>query len=167
MRQLMEEQESDMKREKMLNFKDSDGYTALHRASYSNQLDVVKYLLSFEDMSADGSYRMPDLNQLDARTDMGWTPLHSAAYWNSYQVVEYLIKHAKVDVNARSKSGQTPLHVAAQQSTGLETLLLLLTSPFVDYSVKNDQGETASDIAQRSCKHHALFEMTDDNLNRL
>lgn len=143
-------------------FKDSDGYTALHRAAYSNSIEVVKYLTSFEDNS-----EMPLLNQLEARTDMGWTPLHSAVYWNSYQVVEYLLKYLNADPNLKSNSGQTCLHLAAQQSNIRETLLLLLTSPFINFSIKNDQGESALEIATRSSKYNALYEITQDNLNKL
>ncbi len=47
----------------LLKFKDSDGYTALHRAAYSNKLDIVKLLVSFEKVS-----EFVDLHQLNAKT---------------------------------------------------------------------------------------------------
>lgn len=145
----------------LLRFKDSDGYTALHRASYSNNIEVVKYLLSLEDKLH------VKVNQLEAVTDMGWTPLHSACYWNSYKVVEYLIKYFNADCNLKSNGGQTCLHLVAQQSIPKESLLLLLTNPFTKFGIKNSQNETAYDIAIRSSKFNSLFEITQDHLNKL
>ncbi len=143
-----------------MRYQDDDGYTAMHRAAYTNNLNVVKYLHTFQ-----GRSDMPHLNQLEVKTEMGWTPLHSAAYWNSYPVVDYFLKYADANVNAKSSGGQTPLHLVAQQSTGRETLLILLTHPLIDFDVKNDQGETALEIAQRSSKYNALFEIAEQNLN--
>lgn len=152
---------------KFLMAKDSDGYTAMHRACYSNMLDVVRYLMSLEnELSENLENETPErVCQLENRTEMGWTPLHSAVYWNSYACVEYLLKVAGANPNAKSNSGQTCLHLAAQQSTGRESLLLLLTNPRTEFHVQNDQGETAYDIAKRSCKYNALFEMTEPCLN--
>lgn len=151
--------------EKLINYKDADGYTAMHRAAYSHQLDAAKYLISIEQQS--NKVSLPVLNQLNARTEMGWSPLHSAAYWNCFRVVEYFLKLPGVDVNARTNSGQTALHLAAQQSTGRETILLLLTDLSIDFRIKNEQGETAKRIAERSCKYNKLFEMADENLTKL
>lgn len=154
--------------------KDSDGYTAMHRACYSNMLDVVKYLISLENEltaaaqnsdSCKTTTSYDRVNQLENRTEMGWTPLHSAVYWNSYQCVEYLLKNLGANPNAKSNSGQTCLHLASQQSTGRESLLLLLTNPRTEFYLTNDQGETAYDIARRSCKYNSLFEMTELSLN--
>jgi ankyrin repeat protein len=146
----------------MLLYKDSDGYTAMHRACYSNCLDVIKYLATFEN-----NPDYPLVDQFNARTDMGWTPLHSAVYWNNFKSVEYLLYSGLADVNVKTNSGQTSLHLAAGNSKTKETLILLLMHPLIDYKLKNDQGELAIDIARRSCKYHALFEMTEDHLNDL
>ena len=148
--------------EKLLMSHDSDGYTAMHRACYSNCVHVIKYLVSFED-----NVDMPKLDQLNARTDMGWTPLHSAVYWNNFSSVEFLLKYANADVNIQTNSGQTCLHLAAQNSSTKETLLLLLSHPFIDFTLKNDQHEPAIEIARRSCKHYRLYETTENHLNKL
>lgn len=158
---LVKNQTSEENVAKMLKFKDSDGYTALHRAAYSNNLEVVKFLLSLEEKSN------IKVNQLEAVTNMGWTPLHSACYWNSFRVVEYLIKYCNADCNLKSDSGQTCLHLIAQQSSPKESLLLLLTNPFTMFGSKNSQNETAYDIAIRSSKYNSLFEITQDYLNKL
>lgn len=161
-KQLLTQLPDDASREKLLRYKDSDGYTALHRACYSNRIEVVRYLVSFEN-----NINMPNLNQLNVKTDMGWTPLHSASYWNSFDSVKHLLYYANCDVNQQSNSGQTSLHLAAQQSTGRETILLLLTHPNLKHNLKNDQKETALELAKRSCKYNALFEITEDYLNLL
>jgi ankyrin repeat protein len=161
-KELIESQTDTLAKQKLLMYKDSDGYTALHRAAYSSQLDVVKYLISFENRPD-----MPDLKQLEAKTDMGWTPLHSAAYWNAFKVVDYFLNEVNANVNIQTNSGQTSLHLAAQQSTGRETLILLLTHPDIDFSIENNQKETAHDIANRMCKYNSLFEIADENLNKL
>jgi hypothetical protein len=59
----------------------------------------------------------------------------------------------------------TALHLAAQQSTGKETLLILLTHSIKDFDIQNDQEETALQIAQRSSKYNTLFEIAEKNLN--
>ena len=160
MKALVNKQQNPIIIQNLLKFKDDDGYTALHRAAYSNQLHIVKYLISFQNRSD-----MPALNQLVAKTDMGWTPLHSSVYWNCFKIVEYLLKYANADVNCKSSSGQTPLHLAAQQSDTRESLILLLTHDSIIFSNRNDQDESALQIAIRSSKFHDLFEICQDYLN--
>lgn len=139
---------------KLLNYKDQDGYTCLHRAAYSNKLDICKYVLKIE------------YNLMFNKTDMGWSPLHSAAYWNNYEIVDYLLNVNEVNlVNQLTNSKQTALHLAASQRNCRETLILLLLSKFCNYYVANDTNELASTLATRSCEHYRLFEITDRNLN--
>lgn len=52
----------------LLNCRDEDGYSPLHRACYNGHTDVVKVLLS---RGAD----------VQAKTEDGWQPLHSACRW--------------------------------------------------------------------------------------
>jgi len=118
---------------------DEDGYTALHRASYSNHAEVVNFLL----LSAGAD--------LSARTADGWTPLHSAARWNAYACVEILLAQG-ADVNAVSEGGQTPLHLAAFHGKARETLQLLFSTPELRSAGKNAQGDTPKDIAVRQGK---------------
>ena len=55
----------------IVNCRDSDGYTPLHRASYNGCINVVRVLL---ERGAD----------VDARTQDGWQPLHCACRWGEY-----------------------------------------------------------------------------------
>ncbi len=55
--------------DKFIKAKDSDEYTALHRASYNGRIDVIKVLIS---NGAD----------VAARTIDGWQPLHCACRWS-------------------------------------------------------------------------------------
>ena len=135
-------------------YKDQDGYSALHRAAYSNNLDICKYLLS------------KNYSLIEFKTDMGWTPLHSASYWNNFEVVDYLIK-LNANVNALTNGKQTPLHLAASQRNCKETLIILLLNKFIDFNLLNDTKEFASDIATRSCEYYRLFEITESNLNKI
>ena len=60
------------------------------------------------------------------------------------------------------KTGQTPLHIAASQSTSYEVIQLLLMNPLIDANLKNSVNETAFDIAKRSVKYFELFNMAKD-----
>jgi len=124
--------------------RDSDLYTPLHRAAYSNHIKVVRYLL---EQGADPL----------ATTDTGWTPMHSAAKWNNADIVELLL-HAGTPVNTLSEGGLTALHVAAMTSESRQTLEFLLMQPDIDLSLASNQGDTARDIAARSGPFACLFD---------
>lgn len=122
---------------------DSDKYTPLHRACYSNNVQVVRILIE----------RGADIH---ARTDLGWTPLHSAAKWSALESASVLIDSG-ADVNARSDGNVTPLHLAsATQSPRL--IELFLHHPDIDINIKTNGGDTAYDIACRSSPFYQLFE---------
>ncbi|KAK4873106.1 hypothetical protein RN001_015135 [Aquatica leii] len=130
---------------------DSDGYTPLHRACYSNHCDVVSYLLE------NGA-------NVSAKTLMQWQPLHSACQWNNVNCALRLIQYG-ADVNAVTEGGQTPLHIAASHGTSYDTVQLLLIQPYIRPDLKNNSNETAYDIAKRSSKYYNIFDMTMPALN--
>lgn len=72
--------------------RDADGYTPLHRASYTNNVALVKLLLAY---GADPN----------AVTEFGWTPVHSACQWTNAECVAVLLQHG-ADVNARTDGGR-------------------------------------------------------------
>ncbi|CAI5446663.1 unnamed protein product [Caenorhabditis angaria] len=125
----------------ILNSQDADGYTALHRASYNNNLQVVEYLLS---VGAD----------VEARTKDQWTPLLSAANWGNYEVIGKLLSHG-VDVNATSNGHLTALHLAVQSQNEnpenvFHSVRYLLQAPGIDAGVVNGSGDTPLKMAYRS-----------------
>ena len=78
----------------------SYGHTPLHVAAWYGHLNVVKYLLSRDDVDA------------NARDWLDYTPLHLAAQSGYLDIVKYLSSHDDVDVNAHGNGGETPLDSA-------------------------------------------------------
>ena len=140
----------------LVNCFDKDGRlsTPLHFAAGYNRLNICKYLLE----------KHYDL--IKFKTEMGWTPLHSAAYWNNYEIVSYLIS-MNANLNALTDGKQSALHLAASQRNCKETLIILLLNKFTNYYLKNESQEIACDVATRSCEYYRLFEITDENLNKI
>lgn len=130
----------------LIHFTDDDNYTPLHRASYGGHLDCVKYLIRH------GA-------NMNARTSEDWTPLHCAVRWNNILVAEYLIRNG-ANVNALSNGGNTPLHIAASNgrySITSDIIQLLLYHPNCDFTIKNNSGDTAFDIAKRGGPLYKLW----------
>ena len=134
----------------IINCADSDGYTALHRASYNGHRDAIQFLL---EQGADTS----------ARTQDGWQPLHCACKWNKHVVVEMLLQHG-VDVNCQTNGGLTPTHMAASNSQSRDVLALLLTHFNSDVSVPSLNGDLAQQVALRYGNLHYLFEVKEKYL---
>ena len=139
--------------EEILGFKDDDGYTALHRASYNGHVDVVKLLLS------------SGANVLSGTED-GWQPLHCACKWNKVAVASLLLQNG-AKVNAGTNGGQTPLHLAATNERGRATLELLLHRHDIDATLKNAANETAYDVAVRCGPYSNLFEIVHESMRIL
>ena len=71
---------------KIINSKDQNGFTALHKACGQGDLDMVKYLLEND----------AEMNTTDE--NFGQTPLHMAAVQKHSEVVSYLMNHASSKV---------------------------------------------------------------------
>lgn len=125
--------------------RDEDGYTPLHRAAYSNNVEIARILIQY---GAD----------VNAKTEYGWTPLHSAVKWSNAEVAAFLLQHG-ADVNALSDGQQTPLHIAATVSNCRETAMTLLMEPNCNAAALNNSNETAAEIARRTGLSYPLFEM--------
>lgn len=76
---------------------------------------------------------------------IGATPLHSAAR-GQRNLVEILLANG-VDVNARDKNGDTPLHRAAFR--GHKDIVELLVAKGADVDAKDKGGRTPADEAGR------------------
>ncbi|XP_058884443.1 ankyrin repeat domain-containing protein 49-like isoform X2 [Acipenser ruthenus] len=135
----------------LVNTRDDDKYTPLHRAAYNGHLEVVKELIAYK---AD----------IHARTVDGWTPLHSACKWNNAKVASYLLQQG-ADINAQTNGRLTPLHLASSNKDAKETLELLLMNRYIKPHLKSSSDETALDIARRTSAHYYLFEIVEPCTN--
>ncbi|XP_040833061.1 ankyrin repeat domain-containing protein 49 [Ochotona curzoniae] len=135
----------------LVNSRDEDQYTPLHRAAYGGHLDIARELIAH---GAD----------VHAVTVDGWTPLHSACKWNNASVASFLLQH-DADINAQTKGLLTPLHLAAGNKDSRDTLELLLMNRYIEPGLKNNLEETAFDIAKRSSIYHYLFEVVEGCTN--
>lgn len=77
------------------------------------------------------------------------TILHLAIQCAEQPVVEYVLSDgaASLDVNARDKDGNTPLHVAASQSRS-QVVRLLLENQDINDAIANHQGRLPIDLAR-------------------
>lgn len=135
----------------LVNTRDADAYTPLHRAAYGGHLDAVRELVA----------RGADVH---AETLDGWTPLHSACRWNRARVAAFLLQH-DADVNAQTRGLLTPLHLAAGNGRGRETLELLLMNRYVRPGLRSALRETALDVARRAGVLHYLFDIGEPCTN--
>lgn len=78
----------------------------------------------------------------------GTTILHLAIQCADLQVVEFVVASGPdVDINARDREGNTPLHIASQ--LGRDSVVqALLAHPQIDDSIANYRGQTALDLAR-------------------
>lgn len=137
----------------LVDCRDEDGYTSLHRAAYGGHVGAASVLLSA------GAAVNP-------RTADGWTPLHSACRWSRAAVASVLLRHG-AELNGRTNGGLTPLHLAASHTTAsrpdsAHTLELLLSQRHLRPGLRSDAGETAGEVGRRSGPHSFLFEMVED-----
>ncbi|GFF53658.1 putative oxysterol binding protein [Aspergillus lentulus] len=78
----------------------------------------------------------------------GTTILHLAIQCAEPQVVEFVLSLGDdLDINARDRDGNTPLHLAAQLGRG-PLVRELLNRPTVNDSIVNYRGQTALDVAR-------------------
>ena len=82
---------------------DPIGPTALHSSIRSNQIDVVKFLISAG----------ADVNAIDENGD---TPLHRAAVSNRSEIAKLLVE-AEAVMDWENKEGETPLEVAVNNAS--------------------------------------------------
>ncbi|KAH8811384.1 oxysterol-binding protein-like protein [Xylogone sp. PMI_703] len=77
------------------------------------------------------------------------TILHLAIQCAEVPVVEYILSYGAgtIDINARDKDGNTPLHIAALQGRS-HIVRLLLDQPDINDSIANYQGRLPLDLAR-------------------
>jgi ankyrin repeat protein len=79
----------------------------------------------------------------------GWTPLHYAAAGGDDEIVAILLAHHAY-IDAETPSQLTPLMIAARE--GQEAAARLLMREGADATLKNNEGLTAAQIAERADK---------------
>ncbi|HWN94924.1 MAG TPA: ankyrin repeat domain-containing protein, partial [Methylomirabilota bacterium] len=120
----------------LINARDNNGYTPLHRAATAGQIVVAKFLLANKaDVNAK---RFPA--QVGAST--GETPLHFAAGAGHKSMVELLLDNG-ADVNAAANGA--PLHRAVGQ--GYRAVAEILLEHHADVNAKNIGAETPLHLA--------------------
>lgn len=82
----------------------------------------------------------------------GWAPLHYAATGGHLEIMNLLLEHHAF-IDAESPNGTTPLMMAAHYGTPAAVKLLLEAG--ADTAMKNQQGLTALDFAQRGNRKDA------------
>ena len=129
----------------LVNVKDEDEYTPLHRASYNNHLDMISFLL------ANGA----DLN---ARTNDGWQAFHSACRWDNVDAAKLLINHG-ADIQVVTNGKNTALHLAASNGEAEAMIKFLVTETDLDLCVVNNAGDTAEEVARRNSLLYKHFNL--------
>lgn len=117
----------------LLNQKDKNGESLLHKVAGYGHLDICKYLIS---------KGIPvDIEIPDAKA----TPLMMAVSFNNFEVVEYLLS-VGANINKQDLNGVSSMHYAV--SRNLLKMASLLKSKHADLDLKDKIGRTPLDIAK-------------------
>lgn len=137
---------------------DRDGQTPLHEiilyASLIEQISHVQFR-SLINLISHLLKHYPKLIHLNQTDRQGWTLLHNAAYFGLPEVVELLIDNQKtINLNVRTASGQTALHLAVKRigelpdkKSSLIQVIRLLLNHQADPDLADGQGMTAHGLA--------------------
>jgi len=117
----------------LINEFSEDGFTPLYLAAYFGNEDVTRNLL------INGA----DPN-IPSRNGYHVYPIHSAVAAN-YNMVAKMLIEAGANINVVQKSGETPLHAAAQN--GNIELLIILLEAGANVNAKTEDGKTPAEKA--------------------
>ena len=140
------------------------GQTPLYLASKFGRLDMVKILIKEgvdvnelgQDnailVRAEGFYDEDEEEEInpEENPDVG-TPLQIAARENKKEVLLELLKCPSIEINEVNPDGNTALHEAADNGS-LESFMLLFVNK-ADLNIKNENWQTASELAKYCSKH--------------
>lgn len=165
----------------LIDYRNKDGSTAMHRAVVGNRYEAVKTLL---DLGGSPNYRDgkgltplylsvvgstdPNITQLllheraliGCQDLQGWQEIHQCCRSGLVQHLEYLLYY-QGDCNARNASGNTPLHVCAvNNQDGCARLLLYRGA---DREILNYAGQTAYQVSIIAGNHELASIIQDHN----
>ena len=107
-----------------VNANDNDGHTPLSTASRYGQLDIIKFLMSTEEINPMSTNKIGD------------TPLHIACTCGYVNIVKYLLSTGSVDPMAENRNQHTPVQLAGHKYD-----ILTLFQPFeqcrVDFPIES------------------------------
>jgi len=151
-----------------INWRDGDGFSALHYASLSGDPDLVSRLI---DLKADPNARNDDGNSCvhlaalagklnavrvlvetgdahfdDVLNNASFTPLHMAAYAGHTEVVKFLAEELEAEVLRQTGEGLTPLHLAVIQHHD-ETVEYMVNQFPQTLAARANGGETPLHVA--------------------
>jgi HEAT repeat protein len=126
----------------VINNKTVEGRNALHIATANGHKHICEMLLT-----------IPTLDR-EASTLDGHTALHVAVIKGHVEIIRLLLE-ANAELNAKSSTGRTALHFAAQ--LGLEDICkLLLFQPKINVMAKTNAGRTALTLAVDAAQHELV-----------
>tara|TARA_Y100001970_G_scaffold268653_1_gene360190 strand:- start:1499 stop:2251 length:753 start_codon:yes stop_codon:yes gene_type:complete len=134
-----------------VNAKNSNGTTALIRASAYGRKEIVSYLLEQPDI---------DMNATD--TPVGWTALLYGILNNRPDIVEILLKKG-VDVNVKDSEGYTALITASDM--GRTDIVEMLLENGANMNETNNYDETALMVAREKGRTE-IVELLETRLNK-
>lgn len=115
---------------------DNNGDNCMHVVAHSFDKDCAETLLTV------------GVN-IDTANKIGQTPIHQAAF-HSPEALKYFFEKRQVEfisaINSVDKDGDTPLHFAAKDETGLSSAFLIRVG--ADKTMTNKEGETAYEVAE-------------------
>lgn len=117
---------------------------ALYFSATCNRPSIMSQLLNLGMIDINSPYN-----------EIGDTLLGIACKYGSTGIVQLLLDDETVQVNTKNAKGMTPLMLAAQASAP-PALFARLLGAKADVSLRNDQGQTAYDIAQTQDNQTAM-----------
>lgn len=130
--------------------KDSLGDNALMYAARFSSAEVIDTILNY----SSNSYRVVDI--------YGNTPLHNASSLGNTNALIALMNRTPININIQNVNGDTPLHLAVKNNNSNTYRFLLLKG--ADYTIKNYDGKTASDLLYGDSIENIMGSFSDTNI---
>lgn len=136
-----------------INKKDSLGYNALMYAAGYGNAEIIDSILNY----SSNSYRVVDI--------YGNTPLHNASLLGNTNTLTALMSRTPININIQNADGDTPLHIAVKNNNSNTYRFLLLKG--ADYTIKNYDGKTASDLMYGNNIENIIGSITNDFITNI